>query len=70
MSDDQKQGLMLLDANNYFILTLREQLDYYNQNVQSEFRKSVDELTNHAEILAKDDDCESSEQCQVKGCGQ
>jgi len=58
MSDELKQALMLLEADNYVVLSLREQLDYYDQIVQSEFRKSVDELTNQAEKLVKEDDCE------------
>ena len=45
MSDEQKQAAMLLQQEDYIVLSLREQLDYYNQIVQSEFRKSVDELT-------------------------
>ena len=45
MSDEQKQAVMLLRQNDYIVLSLREQLDYYNQIVMSEFRESVEELT-------------------------
>jgi len=53
MSDEQKRAHLLLEVDNYVILSLREQIDYYTQIVQSEFRKSVDELTNQAEALVK-----------------
>jgi len=54
-SDEQKRALFLPEADNYVVLPLREQLDYYAQIVQTEFRKSVDELKNQAEALEKDD---------------
>jgi hypothetical protein len=53
MSDDQKRAVMLLQQDNFVVLSLRDQLDYYGQIVRSEFRKSVDELTTQTEILAK-----------------
>jgi len=55
MNDELNQALLLLEADNYVVLPLQEQLDYYAQIVQSEFRKSVDELTNQAEELARND---------------
>ena len=53
MSDEQKQALLMLEEDSYIVLSLREQIDYYTQIVQSELRKSANELTNRAETLVK-----------------
>jgi transcriptional regulator with XRE-family HTH domain len=58
MSDQQKQALMLLEGDNYVVLSLRDQLDYYDQIIQSAFRESVGKLTDQAAFLAHSDDTE------------
>ena len=59
MGDEQKRALLLLEDSNYVVLSSQEQLDYYSQRVQSEFRKSVGGLVDHAEALARSDDGEN-----------
>ena len=56
MSDEQKMAVMLLQDDNYVVLPLREQLDYYEHTVLSAFRESVDELTKQAADLARSGD--------------
>ena len=46
---------MLLEADDYVVLSLREQLDYYGQQVQSEFRRSIDDLADQAAALVRGD---------------
>ena len=61
MGDGQKQALMLLEADDYVVLSLREQLDYYGQRIQSEFRKSIGDLADQAAVLARGDDASADQ---------
>jgi len=61
MNDEQKQAVMLLQQSDYIVLSMREQLDYYNQIVLSEFRKSVEELAVQARKMAMHDDRNNGE---------
>jgi hypothetical protein len=45
MGDDQKRAALLLRENGHVVLPLPEQLDYYRQVAEAEFRGSVERLT-------------------------
>jgi hypothetical protein len=61
MSDQQKQARMLLEEGNYIVLSLRDQLDYYDQIIQSAFRESVGKLADQAAFLARNDKTDTGE---------
>ena len=56
MIDEQKIAVMLLQDDNYVVLPLREQLDYYEHAELSAFRESVDDLIRQAADLARNGD--------------
>lgn len=52
---------MLHKQNDYIVLSLRECIDYFEQLVYVEFRKSVDWITSKAEKIAGNADGDTVE---------
>jgi len=61
MNDEQKRAVLLLGQGDYVVLPLHEQLGYYEQTVQSEFRRSIDSLSDQAERIAEGDEDRTGE---------